>query len=122
MHLVEEGAKDAVITLHTGEHVAGADLAHDRARASGDEPRSTASQRHYPRFVLEQAAIAGALNPEILSDKQKAEEAASYIARRLDHLSEETERGWQGEPMADGGLKFRREVRGVTETIAIDAR
>jgi DNA gyrase subunit B len=76
--------------------------------------------RHYPRFVLEQAAIAGALNPEILSDQQKANEAAAYIARRLDQLSEETERGWRGEPMADGGLKFRREVRGVTETIAID--
>jgi len=70
--------------------------------------------------VLEQAAIAGALNPEILSDKAKAQEAAAYIARRLDQLSDETERGWRGEPMADGGLKFRREVRGVTETIAID--
>jgi DNA gyrase subunit B len=76
--------------------------------------------RHYPRFVLEQAAIAGALNTEILSDKGKAQEAAAYIARRLDQLSDETERGWRGEPMADGGLKFRREVRGVTETIAID--
>ena len=50
----------------------------------------------------------------------KAEEAAAYIARRLDQLSDETERGWRGEPMPDGGLKFRREVRGVTETIAID--
>ena len=36
--------------------------------------------RHYPRFVLEQAAIAGALNPEILTDAAKAAEAARYIA------------------------------------------
>jgi DNA gyrase subunit B len=35
-------------------------------------------------------------------------------------MSEELERGWKGEPTPDGGLKFRREVRGVTETIAID--
>src|SRR5262249_38197145 len=75
---------------------------------------------HYPRFVLEQTAIAGALNPEILSDKGKAAEAASYIARRLDTLSDETERGWHGEPTPDGGLKFWREVRGVREAVAID--
>src|SRR6185437_16796649 len=76
--------------------------------------------RHYPRFLLEQAAIAGALNPELLSDRGRADEAANYIAHRLDWLSDETERGWKGEPTADGGLRFRREVRGVTETIAID--
>ena len=70
--------------------------------------------------MLEQAAISGALNPEILSDGAKAADAASYIAQRLDSLSEEFERGWHGEPTADGGLKFWREVRGVREAVAID--
>jgi DNA gyrase subunit B len=119
-HLIEEGSKDAVFTLHTGEHIAGADLLHLIGRAQAVRAALDGFPRHYPRFVLEQAAIAGALNPEILSDKAKAQEAAAYIARRLDQLSDETERGWVGEPMPDGGLKFRREVRGVTETIAID--
>jgi len=119
-HLIEEGAKDAVLTLHTGEEVAGADLLHliDRARAA--RGALDGFPWHYPRFVLEQAAIAGALNPEIISDTAKAAAAADYIARRLDLLSDETERGWKGEPTADGGLKFSREVRGVTEAIAID--
>ena len=36
---------------------------------------------HYPRFVLEQAAIAGALNPDILSDTAKAAEAATLYRR-----------------------------------------
>ena len=76
--------------------------------------------RHYPRFVLEQAAIAGAMNPEILSDAKKAEQTAHYIAQRLDSLSEEFERGWHGEPTPDGGLKFWRDVRGVREAVAID--
>ena len=76
--------------------------------------------RHYPRFVLEQAAIAGALNPDILSDASKATDAAKYIAQRLDSLSEEFERGWHGEPTGDGGVKFWRDVRGVRETVAID--
>src|SRR6266446_150925 len=119
-HLIDEGSKDTVLTLHTGEHVAGSDLLHLIDRALAVRAALDGFPRHYPRFVLEQTAIAGALNPEILSDKEKAREAASYIARRLDQLSDETERGWKGEPMPDGGLKFRREVRGVTETIAID--
>jgi DNA gyrase subunit B len=121
-HLIEEGVKDVLLTLSTGERVAGADLARLIERARVARAALEGFPRHYPRFVLEQAAIAGALNPEVLSDRTKAEEAASYIARRLDLLSEETERGWKGEPTPDGGLKFRREVRGVTETIAIDGQ
>ena len=119
-HLVAEGAKDAIFTLHDGQVLSGADLdaliAHARqaVAALGGFPR------HYPRFVLEQAAIAGALNPDILSDAAKAGEAATYIATRLDSLSEEFERGWHGEPSGDGGLKFWREVRGVREAVAID--
>jgi DNA gyrase subunit B len=119
-HLIDEGSKDTVLTLHTGENIAGSDLLHLIERALAVRAALDGFPRHYPRFVLEQTAIAGALNPEILSDKEKSREAASYIARRLDQLSDETERGWKGEPMPDGGLKFRREVRGVTETIAID--
>ena len=119
-HLIEEGIKDTSLTLSGGEKIVSADLAHLIQRALVARAALDGFPRHYPRFVLEQAAIAGALNPEVLSQRVKAEEAATYIARRLDLLSDETERGWKGEPTPDGGLKFRREVRGVTEAIAID--
>ena len=119
-YLIEEGIKDSGLTLSGGERIAGADLAHLLERARAARAALDGFPRHYPRFVLEQAAIAGALNPEVLSDSVKAEEAARYIALRLDSMSDETERGWKGEPTPDGGLKFRREVRGVTEAIAID--
>jgi DNA gyrase subunit B len=76
----------------------------------------------YSRSVIEQAAIAGALNPEVLSNPENAAQAASYIARRLDAISEETERGWTGSPIADGGLTFTREVRGVKESWTIDGK
>ena len=83
--------------------------------------RWQAFRRHYPRFVLEQAAIAGALNPDILDDADQGRRRQhNYIAQRLDHLSEEIERGWHGEPTPDGGLKFWRDVRGVREAVAID--
>ena len=119
-HLLAEGLKDCLLTLSSGERITGADLQHLVERARVARAALDGFPRHYPRFLLEQAAIAGALNPELLSDRGRAEEAAEYIAHRLDLLSDETERGWKGEPTADGGLRFRREVRGVTETIAID--
>ena len=44
-----------------------------------------------------------------------------YIARRLDALSEETERGWQGTFIEGEGFRFERTVRGVKEVAIIDA-
>ena len=70
--------------------------------------------------VVEQAAIAGALNPEIISDQARATEAAAYIAKRLDLLSPLEERGWQGKSESDGGLSFTRRLRGVTTRYVID--
>ena len=75
----------------------------------------------YPRFIIEQAAIAGALSPDVLKDRKQAQAAADYIARRLDVLADETERGWQAEAMEEGGLRFSRELRGVNEAHHVDA-
>ncbi|HZS64668.1 MAG TPA: DNA gyrase subunit B, partial [Xanthobacteraceae bacterium] len=119
-YLIEEGTAGASFTLHTGEMVAGGDFAMLVESARTAVAALEGFPRHYPRFLLEQAAIAGALNPDILSDTAKAEAAAKYIAQRLDTLSDEFERGWHGEPTQDGGLKFWREVRGVREAVAID--
>jgi DNA gyrase subunit B len=119
-YLISEGLAGASFIMHTGETLIGADF-----EAIVEEARNVVSAldgfpTHYPRFLLEQAAIAGALNPEVLSDTGRGAEAAAYIARRLDQLSDETERGWHGEPTPDGGLKFWRDVRGVREAVAID--
>ncbi len=119
-YLIEEGTAGAAFTLHTGETVTGADFTALVNSARSAVAALDGFPRHYPRFVLEQAAISGAMNPEILADAARATEAARYIAQRLDSLSEEFERGWHGEPTPDGGLKFWRDVRGVREAVAID--
>jgi len=119
-YLIAEGASGAVLTLHSGETISGAHLDELVAHARLAVAALNNFPRQYPRFMLEQAAIAGALNPDILSDAAKAAETAKYIAQRLDTLSEEYERGWHGEPTSDGGLKFWRDVRGVREAAAVD--
>jgi DNA gyrase subunit B len=121
-YLIETGLEDAAFVLGNGQVRAGADL-----RAIVDEALSVrtaidALHSRYSRAVIEQTAIAGALNPEVLANRENAEQAAHYVARRLDVISEETERGWIGKPEADGGLNFSREVRGVKESWTIDGR
>jgi DNA gyrase subunit B len=120
--LIDQGLEDAVLILANGEERAGVDLKAIITEAIAVRAALDGLHSRYPQFVVEQAAIAGALNPEVLSDARQAETAAAYIARRLDLLSEETERGWHGEPTPDGGLIFTREVRGVREVRVIDGK
>ena len=120
--LVSSGLEDAVLELGSGESRAGADLVSIVGEALSIRSALDALHSRYPGFVIEQAAIAGALSPDVLSDPVHAEEAAAYIALRLDALSEETERGWEGKPTEDGGLQFERDVRGVREAYTIDGK
>jgi DNA gyrase subunit B len=69
--------------------------------------------------VIEQAAILGVLNAEIFGDPAKAAASAPYIAKRLDALEDETERGWVGS-FDEEGFHFERTVRGVKEAAIID--
>ena len=60
------------------------------------------------------------LNRDIFGDPQKAVAAVPYIAKRLDALSEETERGWHGQFTEGAGFQFERTVRGVKEVAVLD--
>ena len=120
-YLIDAGLEDAVLTLGSGEERAGADLREIVVDAIKIRSALDALHSRYAKFVVEQVAISGALNPERLQEKAQANEAANYIARRLDLLSDELERGWQGSVTDDGGLTFNRELRGVTEAHLIDA-
>ena len=70
--------------------------------------------------VAEQTAIAGALNPDVLGNAEQAQEAADYVAKRLDSLADPLERGWTGEPTENGGVVFKRTLRGVAQIREID--
>lgn len=119
-YLIDTGTEEAVLRIHTGEDTAGPDL-----RGTVEEARIVRNlidglHTRYNRTVVEQAAILGVLNSEIFGDPEKATAAAPYIARRLDVLAEETERGWTGEFVEGEGFKFERTVRGVKEVAMLD--
>lgn len=118
--LISTGVEEAVLRLASGEERAGPDL-----RLLVEQARHVRNilgglHSRYNRQVIEQAAILGVLNSEIVGDTKKAKAAAPYIAKRLNALSEETERGWAGEFSEEAGFTFSRTVRGVKSVAIID--
>src|SRR5262249_3358250 len=119
-YLTEAGLEEAVLRTNAGDERAGADLRRLVSQARSIRNLLNNLHSRYNRRVVQQAAIAGVLTPKIFGDPATAAEAAKYIARRLDALAEETERGWQGDFREGEGFYFERTVRGVKEVAVID--
>ncbi|MEP9369170.1 DNA topoisomerase (ATP-hydrolyzing) subunit B [Xanthobacter sp. VNH20] len=118
-YLINVGLDDAALHLASGEVRTGADLA---AVVETSRQFRTALNALHPRYnkaIVEQAALAGALKPHLLRERD-AQAEMTEVTRRLNMLAEETERGWTG--VADEtGFRFSRTVRGVLETNFLDA-
>jgi DNA gyrase subunit B len=121
LYLIESGIRDMVLSLHDGAQRAGEDLRALVLRASRVQSLLDTLPSRYSRPLIEQLAISGALNRDLLSDDALAVRVADDVAARMNALSSETERGWIGGTVAHGGLSFSRELRGVREEHVIDA-
>ena len=71
------------------------------------------------RRIVEQAAIAGALDDAILEDASLGEKYAAQVAQRLDDIAAANAKGWKGEFTPVGGYVFSRTLRGITETVRL---
>ncbi|ARE40376.1 DNA gyrase subunit B [Rhodovulum sp. P5] len=117
-YLIEMGIEGAVLRLGSGEEIVGADLARVVEEARHVRRILQAFPTHYPSHILEQAAIAGAFLPgQVDADLQGT---ADRVAARLDLIAAEYERGWQGRPTQDKGMRFTRILRGVEEVRVLD--
>jgi DNA gyrase subunit B len=119
-HLIEAGLGDAMLTLADGSQRGGQDLRAivELARRAKHLLEPLQRKVGNPQIV-EQAAIAGALNPDILANPEQAARAAEYVAVRLDGLAVESERGWRG-AATEGGLVFTRTLRSVPQRFVVD--
>ena len=115
-YLVTAGLKDAVLRNEDGLQIAGVelrDIIETCIQLSRTIDQLTVQISN--REVIEQAAIAGIVNMEMLGNQ----DAAGYLAKRLDQISDPLERGWQAaaETGADGShIVISRTLRGITET------
>jgi DNA gyrase subunit B len=121
-YLIDEGLAGAVLNLHDGSQRAGEDLGELVRGARLVRNLLGAIAHRYHRGIVEQAAILGALNADVLDDREQAAQAAEYLARRLNGLAPETERGWEGEVTDEGGFRLSRVLRGVRASHLIDGQ
>ncbi len=120
-YLVTTGLDEAALELSSGEVRTGADLKDTITDALRMRALLEGLHSRYDHSVVEQAAIAGAFNPERATNAAEEDAMVAEVARRLDMISEESERGWTGSTTENGGLKFERVVRGVKESVLLDA-
>ncbi|HLF59297.1 MAG TPA: DNA topoisomerase (ATP-hydrolyzing) subunit B [Alphaproteobacteria bacterium] len=119
--LISAAIEDVTLSAHGGPESRGEELRQLIARARlARAALMPLARRVGHAGVVEQAAVAGVLNADILADPARAGGAAAYIAKRLDALAGEHERGWTGLADAKTGLIFSRTLRGVTERHVID--
>ncbi len=117
-YLIEMGTEGAILRLSTGEDISGRDLVRVVNAARQVRRILDAFPTHYPRHILEQAAIAGAFVPGHVDRDLQA--VADSIVARLDLIAPEYERGWQGRPTQDHGIRLARILRGVEEVRVLD--
>ena len=121
-YLVDAGLKDAVLTTSDGQQLAGPDLTEITGQAvTASRMIEVVGRQVGNRDVVEQAAIAGLFNIGVLTN----DEAAAYLAKRLEAIASVLEKGWQGhiEDTPHGkAIIVERRLRGITERHVIDQR
>ncbi len=119
-YLIGQGIEGAMLRQGNGEEITGADLARVVDLARQMRRVLEAFPTHYPRHIVEQAAIAGAFVPGAVD--RDLQGVADKVAKRLDLIALEYERGWQGRITQDHGIKLARILRGVEEVRTLDGK
>ncbi len=117
-YLIEMGTEGAILRLQDGTEIAGNDLARVIEGARQFRRVLDAFPTHYPRTILEQAALAGAFDPG--SADTDLQLVADTVAKRLNLIAPEFERGWLGRITQDHGIRLSRILRGVEELRTLD--
>ena len=119
-YLIEQGVEGAVLKLENGEEITGQDLLRVVTEARQVRRDLDTFPTYYARNILEQATIAGALAAGVLDADAQA--VADRVAERLDLVAREYEKGWQGRPTEDHGIRLARLLRGVEEVRVLDGQ
>jgi DNA gyrase subunit B len=119
-YLINQGIDGAMLRQGNGEEISGADLARVVDHARQMRRVLEAFPTHYPRHILEQAAIAGAFAEGAV--ERDLQGVADKVADRLNLIALEYEKGWQGRITQDHGVRLARILRGVEEVRTLDGR
>ena len=120
-YLIRGGCDDASLVLADGEQIAGQDLIGLVEQNRKARTLIATLSKNVPEKIIEQMAICGLFDAEILNDKAKLQAELDKLSARLDGLEAEYDRGWKANVEPDGSLLFSRTLRGVTEKHLVGA-
>ena len=120
-YLINGGCEEAYLETADGERIMGQDLV--GYVESTKKARNLISMLSIkaPEHIVEQMAISGLFDKEILGDKSRLEPELSKLVVHLDELEAEYDRGWKFEVLENGNISFYRTLRGVKEEHIVGA-
>ena len=116
--LIQQGSEGSILRLNDESEISSQDLIRVVEEARQLKRVLEAFPTHYPRHILEQAAIAGAFVPGVV--EKDLQGTADKVAERLNLIALEYEKGWKGRQTQDHGIKLTRILRGVEEMRTLD--
>ncbi|MFT8517569.1 MAG: DNA gyrase subunit B, partial [Acetobacter persici] len=114
-YLLDKALNNAAFVYADNRAVSGAELEADLPFIRQAAQAVSRLSNRVPNWIIEQAALAGALT----SDLEILQQRIPELQKRLDAASSENERGWKAVASTDG-LELARSVRGVGEVYRID--
>ena len=120
-HLIQQTLDEMMLRLADGTQIAGNDLK-DLVEKVRKVSRILAHvPSRYNKELIEELALAGAMNVATLGDETQATAAIAGVVKRMNMKATEGEDNWSGhlEPEGDG-VVFVQEIRGIKDVYHID--
>ena len=114
-YLIRGGCDEAVLEKADGEKLFGQDLISFAQKTIKARNLLSSLSVKAPEKIVEQMAVCGLFDTNILSDKEKLSVEINKLAQKLDLAEAEYDKGWKSEVLSDGNVSFYRTLRGVKE-------
>ncbi len=114
-YLIRGGCDEAVLIRGDGEQIVGQDLVDLVDRNNKARSLISTLGRKAPEKIIEQLAIHGLFNQELLNDIPALKNELAKLVDVLNAFEAEYDKGWTAEVAGDGSLVFSRTLRGVEE-------
>ena len=120
-YLINGGCEDAYLETADGERIMGQDLINYVESTKKARNLVSLLSVKAPEKIVEQMAICGLFDKELLADKTRLQPELDKLVTRLDKLEAEYDRGWKAEILDNCNISFNRTLRGVKEEHIVGA-
>jgi len=120
-YLVNGGCEEAYLETSDGERIMGQDLVNYVESTKKARNLISLLSIKAPERIVEQMAISGLFDKEVLNNKETLDVELQKLVVRLDNLEAEYDRGWMFEVLENGNISFYRTLRGVKEEHIVGA-